>query len=53
MQKVPADGDLGRVMLVHASKTAATGSCSCEAGAGFIQVFHALISALLGTSSVI
>lgn len=53
MQKVPTDGDLIGVMLVHASQTAAAGTCSCEAGAGFVQVFHALIFALLRTSSVI
>lgn len=53
MQKVPADGNLVRVMLVHAGQTAAAGTCSCEAGAGFVQIFHALISALLRTSSII
>jgi hypothetical protein len=53
MQKVPADGNLVRVMLVHASQTTAAGTCSCEAWAGFVQVFHALISALLRTSSII
>lgn len=43
LQKVPADGDLGRVVLIHACEAAVAGTCGREPRTRFVDLFPLLV----------
>lgn len=55
VQKVPTDGDLVGVMLIHASESTTTGACRGETRTWLVDIFHALVTStsLSRTPSVV